>query len=175
MKVAVGSTNPVKIDAVRAAFHEVWPKQKWEVIDLETPSRVSSQPKSDQESIKGATNRAKDALKKSKADYGVGIEGGLSHINKVWFDTAWIVVIDKKGNEGIGSTVNMQTPPKFIKKSIDEGLEIGQIDDEYFKVKNSKQGIGHFGLMTNGNLTRKDGYIQGVIAALTRFIHPELY
>ncbi len=174
MKVAVGSTNPVKIEATRQAFAKVWPKKTWEVIGLEIPSGISPQPKSDLESIKGATNRAKGALKQAKADYGVGIEGGISKINVMWFDTAWIVILNNKGKQGIGSTINMPTPPSFIKK-VQQGMEIGHIDDEVFKRVNSKHQEGHFGLMTKNALTRESAYIDGVISALVCFIHPNLF
>lgn len=174
MKVAVGSINPVKINATKQAFEKVWPNKKWQVVGLEIPSGVSKQPKSDLESIKGATNRAKGALKNSKSDFGVGIEGGITKINNIWFDTAWIVVVDKKGKKGIGSTINMPTPNSFI-KLVEKGMEIGHIDDEVFKKQNSKQKEGHYGLMTKGLITRESGYVHGVIAALTMFMHPNLF
>lgn len=50
MKVAVGSENPVKIQAVAEAFEKVWPKKKFEVIGTKVPSGVSDQPMSDEES-----------------------------------------------------------------------------------------------------------------------------
>ena len=53
MKIAVGSENPVKINAVKHAFKLVWPKKKWEVIGVKVTSGVSDQPMSDVESIKG--------------------------------------------------------------------------------------------------------------------------
>ncbi len=174
MKIAVGSTNPVKINATKIAFEKVWPKKKWQVMSLEILSGVSSQPKSDTESIKGATNRAKGALLKSKADFAVGIEGGITKIENIWFDTAWMVVINKKGTKGVASSINMPTPPSFIKK-VQAGMEIGHLDDEVFKRKNSKHQEGHYGLMTKGLITRQDGYIHGVISALTVFMHSQLF
>lgn len=174
MKVAIGSTNPVKIKATEEAFKKVWPEKKWEVVGLDIPSGVSNQPMSDTESIKGATNRAKGALEKSKADFGVGIEGGLTQIENMWFDTAWVVIFDKNGKRGIGSTINMPTPKSFI-KLVEKGMEIGHIDDEVFKRQNSKHAEGHYGLMTKGLITRQDGYVHGVIAALTAFMHPTLF
>lgn len=174
MKIAIGSINPVKIQATKLAFQKVWPNKKWEVVGLEIPSKVSSQPKSDLESIKGATNRAKGALAKSKADFGVGIEGGLSKIDGNWYDTAWIVVIDKAGTKAIGSTINMPTPQMFIDK-VNEGMEIGHIDDLIFKQQNSKHAQGHFGLMTKNALTRQSAYVEGTISALARFIRPEIF
>src|SRR3989344_4029632 len=95
MKVAVGSKNPVKIEAVKRAFEIIWPEKKWDVLGVEVSSGVSNQPMSDLESIKGATTRAKRAIKALKADFGVGLEGGLQKIKKDWFDCGWIVVINK--------------------------------------------------------------------------------
>ena len=174
MKIAVGSTNPVKIKATEAAFKKVWPNKKWQVVGLEIESGVSSQPMSDIESIKGATNRAKGALKKAKADFGVGIEGGLEKIKNKWFDSGWVVIVDKYGVIGIGSSIKMETPSLIIKK-VKTGKEIGFIDDEIFKNTKSKHGIGHFGLMTDGAITRMECYTQGVISTLARFIHTELF
>jgi len=174
MKIAVGSTNPVKINATKLAFQKVWPKKKWEVVGLEIPSGVFEQPMSDVESIKGATNRAKGALKQAKADFGVGLEGGLQKFGEKWFDCGWIIVIDKKSTIGVGSSIRMQTPPKIM-EFVKNGMEVGDIDDILFGQKNTKQKQGHFGLMTGGVLTREDAYLDGVISALTRFLKPELY
>ncbi len=68
----------------------------------------------------------------------------------------------------------METPKKMM-KFVKKGLELGEVDDLFFKLKNSKQKEGHFGIMTKNIITRKDGYLQGAISALTRFIHPELF
>lgn len=34
MKVAVGSKNPVKIEAVRLAFEQIWPQRQWQVVAI---------------------------------------------------------------------------------------------------------------------------------------------
>lgn len=123
---------------------------------------------------RGATNRAKRSLKIGKADFGVGLEGGIHKIGNKWFDCGWMVIIDKKGRVGIGSSARIETP-KIMIKMIKKGMELGEVNDILFKKKNSKQGDGHFGLMTNGAITRKDGYTQGLVLALSRFIHPEIF
>lgn len=174
MKIAVGSTNPVKINATKKAFQKVWPNKKWEVVGLEIPSGVSEQPMSDVESVKGATNRAKGVLKQAKADFGVGLEGGLQKFGEKWFDCGWIIVIDKKSTIGVGSSIRMQTPPKIM-EFVKNGMEVGDVDDILFGQKNTKQKQGHFGLMSGGAITREDAYLDGVISALTRFLKPELY
>lgn len=174
MKIAVGSTNPVKIEAAKRAFGKVWPKKKLEIVGIEVPSGVSQQPMTDKEAVKGARNRAKVAIKSARADFGVGLEGGLQKFEGIWFDTGWIVIVDKNGKEGIGSTIRMQNAPKTI-RMVKAGMELGHVDDVVFKVKNSKQGDGHFGLMSKNAVTRAEAYTEGVISALVRFIRPELF
>jgi inosine/xanthosine triphosphatase len=174
MKVAVGSTNPVKIAAVKEAFSSVWPEKEWDVEGVSVSSGVSDQPMSPEESIKGAKNRAKRALAALHADFGVGLEGGLQKVGKYWFDCGWIIVCDREGTIGISTSIWMHTPAKMM-KYIKKGLELGHVDDLFFKQTNSKQLNGHFGLMTNDIITRSHAYRDAVTSALARFIHPEIY
>ncbi|MBP9816364.1 inosine/xanthosine triphosphatase [Candidatus Woesebacteria bacterium] len=174
MKIAVGSKNPVKIACVKEAFEKVFPDITWEVEGVDVASGVPDQPMSDIESITGAQNRAQGARDALGADYGVGLEGGLQEIENNWFDSGWIVIVDAAGNEGMGSTIRMLTPEKMM-EMIREGMELGHVNDKLFGVENSKHGDGHFGLLTNGAITRTSGYRDGVIAALARFIKPEVF
>lgn len=177
IKIAVGSQNPVKIDAVRKAFARVWPGQNFLVTAVAVNSGVPHQPMSDRESLRGAKTRAHRALKALKADFGVGLEGGLQKIGQLWFDCGWVVVIDRKLRTGYGSSLRLQIPVKIVKmtKLIRAGLELGDVVDRLFNRQNSKQAEGHFGLMTKGALNRTQAYTAGVISALARFIHPELF
>ena len=174
MKVAVGSQNPVKIEAAQRAFGAVWPEEKWEVCGVEVLSGVSAQPMSDEESIRWARNRAQQAIEKTGADYSVGLEGGLHKIGAHYFDCGWVVVIDRDGAEGIGSTARVMTPRRIM-ELIHQGMELGAANDIVFSAINSKQKEGHFGLMTKNVITRSDGYMQGVVMALSRFVHPQLF
>ena len=172
-KIVVGSENPVKIEAVKQAFELVWPNEDWQVEGVGVDSGVSDQPMSDQEGIQGATNRAKRSLTESDADFSVGLEGGLEQIEGKWFDCGWIVVIDKEGGLGIGSTIRMRVPEEMM-DLIKQGFGLGMVDDKVFGLENSKQASGHFGIMTNDVITRTHGYRDGVVSALTAFIHPDL-
>lgn len=174
MKVAVGSMNPVKVNAVKEAFEKLFPDKKWEVIGVDVKSGVSDQPMSDEESIKGARSRAKKAIKKLDAHFGVGLEGGLHKIRKHWFDCGWIVVVNKKGEEGIGSSIRIQMSKKMM-KLVFSGKELGEVSDILFNKVNSKQAEGHFGIMTKNLITRTHGYLDGVLSALSRFVHPKLF
>lgn len=174
MKVAVGSQNIVKINACKTAFKKVWPKTTWSFAAIEVKSSVSKQPMTDEESIKGAINRAEKAIKLLKADFGVGLEGGMQQIGDKWYDCGWIAVIDKHNHIGIGSSLKILVPEKMV-NLIKQGKELGEVTDIVFKGKNLKQKNGHFGCMTNNAITRTSGYVDGIISSLARFIHPELF
>ncbi len=174
MKISVGSNNPVKRQAALEAFEKVFPEEVWEIEGVEVDSEVGKQPMSDEEGIRGARKRAQKALEKLGGDYGVGLEGCLQQIGEDWFESGWCVVINKEGLEGIGSSFRVIAPKKMM-GMIKEGKELGEVDDILFKKTNSKQEWGHFGLMTNGKVTRTQGYREGVISSLSRFLHPELF
>ncbi|MBN1858159.1 DUF84 family protein [Candidatus Bipolaricaulota bacterium] len=75
MRLAVGSANPVKCDAVRdvyKAFFEV----EASVVSVNIGSGVSPQP-FNAEIPCGARTRAEQALAATDADWGVGIEAGV--------------------------------------------------------------------------------------------------
>src|SRR4051794_21681079 len=73
MKIIIGSENPAKNQAVKNAFHD----GDFEFISMDIPSGVNDQPFSDEETIKGAINRAVHALKQGAGDIGIGLEGGV--------------------------------------------------------------------------------------------------
>lgn len=172
--VAVGSQNPVKIAATRQAFGCLWPDQPVNVVGVAVVSGVAAQPMSDAESVAGARRRAHLARQALDADFGAGLEGGLQETDGWWFDCGWVVVTDRAGREGIGATLKMAVPPRLL-ALIRRGMELGEAIDEVFGTQNAKQAQGHFGLMTNNAVTRTEAYTHGVISALARFTHGELF
>lgn len=173
--IAVGTKNPAKLKAATEAFEKVWPEKKWQVVACEVASGIPAQPMSDEEAIEGATNRAKRALALIKeATYGVGLEGGLSQVGEDWFDCGWAVVVNREGMVGKTSSARIPTP-EMMMKLIREGKELGEVLDILMKRENVKQAEGHVGILTNKTVTRTDIYRDGLIIALGRFLHPELF
>jgi len=96
-KVIIASKNPVKVNATKKAFENVFPAEHFEFIGLQVPSFVSDQPMSDEETLEGAINRAENAkLARKDADFWVGIEGGIETdgINMDAF--GWMIILSKK-------------------------------------------------------------------------------
>mmetsp|Transcript_46258 Transcript_46258/g.112631 ORF Transcript_46258/g.112631 Transcript_46258/m.112631 type:complete len:189 (-) Transcript_46258:283-849(-) len=177
IKACVASTNPVKVGAARLALEQCFPQSKIEVIEKSVPSGVSDQPMTDEETKKGAVNRAKGAREaEPDCDLYFGIEGGLyEDADKVMICFAWVVVEEGKGTkEGSAKTSTFALPQKLA-ELIRQGVELGEADDRVFGRSNSKQGTGTVGKLTNGLVDRTQYYVQAAIMALIPFIHPDLY
>lgn len=130
---------------------------------------------SDEEMYQGAFRRAKEAIKKVKgAAFGVGIEGGLHEYSYGWFERSIVVIINRKGDIGIGTSGGLVLPPPVI-TSIKQGHTLEEAIDQLFGTKNIGEGIGMFGLLTKGDVTRSEGVKHGVAFALARFLHKNLY
>src|SRR3989344_4160744 len=120
-RVTVGSKNKAKVDAVAEILRDYGHLQDATVEGLEVPSEVSAQPKSLEETIRGARNRAKNSF--SNSDFSVGIESGLMEVpysKSGYMDICAAVIYD--GNEyhlGLSSGWEFKDPS--IMKTIVEG------------------------------------------------------
>jgi len=174
-KVYIGSENPVKVECTRRGFKEIFKEiDEFEFIGKSVDSGVRDQPMTNEETLLGAKNRSKN-LKEMfpNGDYYVGIEGGIQSRNDEMEAFAWIV-ISGKGIEGKAQTSTFQLPPDIV-KLIHQGVELGYADDMVFKRKNSKQGNGAVGILTENVIDRIEYYRHAVILALIPFINKELF
>lgn len=173
VRIAVASTNPIKVNSVKLAFSSIFPDLNFNISGFSVSSGVSAQPIGEKETLKGATNRVKNLAKTTVADYYVGIEGGSKHVGKSMETFAWIVV-KSKNKISKSRTASFYLPKKII-ALIKQGVELGQADDIVFNRKNSKQLNGAIGILTNDVVTRTDYYQQAVVLAFIPFKNPKLY
>jgi inosine/xanthosine triphosphatase len=172
--ILVASTNPVKIRAVQEGFQRMFPDQLFEMSGAAAPSQVSDQPFSDEETLRGAYNRARGAaLLAPQADYWVGIEGGIEEHGQEMAAYAWIVILSKDMT-GKSRTGIFYLPPR-VAELIRQGKELGEADDIVFGRSNSKQENGAIGLLTGDVIDRVQLYEHAVVLALVPFKNPELY
>jgi len=172
-RVAVGSTNPVKIVAVRAVLARVAPHA---VVDgVAVPSGVPDQPRGDEETIRGARARAIGARGALDAELGIGIEGGIvEEADGSMRSCAWAVVVDASGRSGVGGSLAMPLPAR-VAAMIRDGLELGHAMDRLTGGQDTKRGAGAVGILTNGLVDRQGAYETLVSYALAPFINPELF
>lgn len=167
MKIVVGSLNKAKIRAAQLAVDKVFPGEK--VTAIEVPSGVSNQPKTEKETMKGALNRAKNALKKTKADIAIGMEGGFSKIGKKWFECGWIAVVDKEGKIGLGSSARYELSSKIINELL-IGKELKDVMNRLTKRNDIHYTQGAMGVLTDGHLQRDEAYMHGILFAFAPFL-----
>ncbi len=161
--LCVGSTNPVKVNAVTLALSQLLPNVT--VEGFEVPSGVSSQPLTEEETRLGAQNRAKAAQEQGKAAhsqatevFGIGLEGGVFTNDKgeLW-STVWAVVVDWQGQlyEANGCRIRV---PEIIAEPMKNGGEMGPVVQKLTGVTDVRQKQGMFGIITNGFVNRTEEY-----------------
>ncbi len=173
IKVAVGSQNPVKVNAVESAFTKMM--GECEIIGVSVPSGVSDMPMSHDEIVKGAKNRAQAALELVDADYGVGLEGGMEDSGLGTFLVGFVAIVNKEGQWGYSLGGGLYMPEKIVKIVKESGRELGCIMDELRGVNNSKQHEGCVGYFTDNLIDRQESFEKPTISALSRFKKKEWF
>ncbi|MCX5768039.1 MAG: inosine/xanthosine triphosphatase [Gemmatimonadetes bacterium] len=167
--IAVGSTNPVKLAAVRAVLAPLAPHAT--ILPVAVASNVADQPFGDDETIRGASTRAVAARAALDADIGVGIEGGCVETATGMRTCAWAVVVDREGRSGTGGSLAMPLP-ESVARSIRAGMELGHAMDALVQQHNTKHGAGAVGILTDGLVDRQRAYEILVTYALAPFLTP---
>jgi inosine/xanthosine triphosphatase len=171
--IAVGSSNPVKIGAVRAVLGRLAPSARIEGIAI--ASTVPDQPFGDDETIRGALARASGARDALGANVGIGIEGGVVEEPDGSMRTcAWAVIVDESGRMGTGGSLAMPLPDS-VAAMIRGGMELGHAMDHVVGESNTKHGKGAVGILTGGLVDRQAAYEVLVTYALAPFLNLELF
>ena len=176
--IVVGSTNPVKTKAVKSVLQPL-SDHRLDFKSVSVDSAVSYQPFSSEETCQGAINRAVGALRKvSRADWGIGLEGGVSQVKykdqkgKIVVEiveVAWCAIINRQHNIALGGGAQFQLPP-VITNRLKQGEELGPVIGELTNDINMKKKQGVVGVLSANLLTRQSIYEQLVKLALVKII-----
>lgn len=164
-RVVVASGNPVKIAAARAGCARVLgPEARLEMVAAEVPSGVAAQPMTDEETRRGARQRATAAREQvPEADVWLGLEGGIADDGETLWAFAWIAA-RWRGGHGEARTAAFALP-REVAELVRQGIELGEADDRVFGRSNSKQQGGAVGILTGGRLDRAGLYEPAVVLA----------
>lgn len=147
LKVVVGSTNQVKVQAIANVF------ANYEVTGMAISSKVSAQPMTDQETIKGAINRAIGA--KRYGDIGIGLEGGVQQTTYGLLLVNYGALVDEVNNLYIAGGARILLPNE-VAKEIYLGKELGDVMDKYCHKIGVKHDEGAVGVFTNNFVKRQE-------------------
>lgn len=172
MILAVGSTNIVKVNAVKMGVAHQWPDAV--VRGFETDSGVGPQPRSDHETYVGSRNRAYLALMAMEKEQGflqskeiilgVGLEGGVDETEDGVMSVVWCSVVDQTGNFFSSSGARFILDDEIASRIL-TGEEMGPIMDSIVKDKDTKKKQGMIGIVTSNFFNRTEEYAS--IARLT--------
>ncbi|MCS7098624.1 MAG: inosine/xanthosine triphosphatase [Candidatus Methanomethyliaceae archaeon] len=143
MIVVVGTSNPVKVEAVRKAFLRFF--KDVEVIMHPVSSKAPPQPIGLAITIEGAISRAKRALEvEERANLGVGIEAGIVPVPYAisgYMDQQFAAIVDRLGRTTIGGGPAFEYPSFIINRILRENMEVNTIMAEI----TGEPKIGHKG------------------------------
>ena len=143
-----------------------------QVTEVDAQSGVADQPKSLDETVRGAMNRAKNVFE--NCDYSFGLESGLMAVpnTKSGFMDVCVCAIYDGQEFHLGLSSAWEAPKIITEHMIKGGLDMTQaaVKAGYSANKNLGAAEGLVGIMTKGRLDRK-GYTKQAIT--TALIHLE--
>lgn len=176
MKITVASTNPQKIKAVSVLLPKYEMLKDAQIEGVSVPSNVSDQPKSLEETVRGAINRAKGAF--IKTDYSFGIESGLIQVpyTKSGIMDVCVCAIYDGAEIHLGLSSAFEPPNKIV-DLMHGGMTMS---DACFAAKltdnpNLGSSEGLIGILTRGRMDRLAYTVQAVTTALIHLENAHLF
>jgi inosine/xanthosine triphosphatase len=177
MRIALGSENPIKIQAVKNVFSKIYPNLKLHIFSVKIVSNVPDQP-FNQDTIKGAINRAKEVMAITETDLAIGIEAGLLEFPLTlsgYFDMQWCAIIDKNMKITLGCSSGFELPLKIVHQAVTDGKEVGKLMDEMTSINDVGRKMGAIGILSKGIMNRIHLNEQAVLMAMIPRINEKEY
>lgn len=179
MKINIGSKNPTKTQAVKdtvALYPKLFPEA--EILSVDVKVDLYGHPKSLEQTINGAMDRARQAF--VNCDYSFGLEGGLMPVpkTKTGFMEVGACAIFDGSNFYLGLSPAFEWPKQATELIIAGKADGSQALKQIGFTEHEKLGVlpgGAIGILSGGRLTREDFTKYSIIMALVQLEHPEMY
>ncbi|HDN82858.1 MAG TPA: inosine/xanthosine triphosphatase [Candidatus Altiarchaeales archaeon] len=175
IRVGIGSTNPVKVNACKEVFLEMKEllfgreKVKLEFLSAKAESGVGNQP-IDMAVLIGAINRARFMKKNYGCEFAVGIEGGIIRFDEHYYITECVAIINQEGKEST-SFSGLFPCPRHIAEMALNGISLEEAMKEIYGLEKIGKKEGAIGFFTKGKIKRKDFDKHGLYMALIPFFN----
>lgn len=179
IRVALGSQNPVKLEAVRQEMERIFPGVACNIVGHHVKSGVPEQPEGRQ-TMEGAKNRAaasaKAAMGAGGFDYAIGIEAGLVRLpgEEGHHEVQACVVIDRLTGVTTGWGPAFQYPEWVAKRAL-KGEMVSTILGPIANDKAIGSTTGAIGYLTDGRMDRIALTRQAVLMGFVPRIRRDLY
>lgn len=177
MIINVGTSNKAKLEAVTETIADYPDLAKAKVRSSKVSSNVQDQPKSLEETIKGAMNRARNAF--IGCDLSIGIESGLMAVpyTKTGYMDVCVCAIFDGTEFHIGLSSAFEYPKAMTDMVLQENIDITQAANRLGFSANPALGSyeGMVGILTKGRVNRKAHAKQALITALIHLEHKHLW
>jgi len=160
IKIAVGSTNRVKLEAVRSVMERIFGSVIIMPVDVE--SGVPEQPM-ELQTRTGAVNRARSAI--GDNDLAVGIEAGVFRTEDGLYDFQYCAILDKNGEMTVGVGPGFKYPDD-VAELVLNGMTVSEAMHKLYGDPEIGRKQGAVGLLSKGLLDRKTLTEQSVVAAM---------
>ncbi len=169
MRVALGSRNPIKIEAVRALVQDHQVLRGAELVAVEVDSGVAEQPLDLAATFEGARRRAEAARLAVGAELGVGLEDGVFEGPPgvdAWFNVCVACLVDATGPH-FGTSSAFALPESVRRRLIECGEDLGEAMRSVGLSRDPALGrsIGAIGVLSAGRLDRRRYTIQALEVA----------
>ena len=176
MKVGIGSKNKTKVSAIVELLQDYPMFAGAEVEGVDVQIEKFGHPKSLEETVSGAVDRAKQAYQGN--DYGFGIESGLMAVPQTksgYMEVAVCAIYDGR-QIYMGLSQAYEWPKKVI-ESILNGMDGSQAMKSAGLTQHEKIGEheGFVGVFTKGRTNRTEYNKGAVVTALMHLENPEHY
>lgn len=172
--LAVGTQNPVKVDAAKNAIGRIVPTVTTQKVTVD--SGVPEQPY-DEEGPQGAANRARAALEEAdEPGLGIGIEAAIitNDPSGQRHDVQYCAIADAQDRITIGAGPGFPYPPRVL-EALDDGQTVGDAFHRITDRDDVGQKEGAIGVLTRNAVTRRELTEWAVLAALVPRLRPDWY
>ncbi len=166
IEIAIGSNNPIKIQAAKNALSD----EGMEIVSCLASSDVRAQPLSNEETLQGAINRAKDCLKKTLSALAIGLEAGVVCLQEKIYLCHWGVIIDRFQNSYFTNGPLILLPNDY-KAALLEGQNLEDIMHLHTGVESLGAKKGAIGVFTQNRLNREQVMTQMVKVLIGQYRH----
>ena len=168
MTIAVGSTNPLKVQSVKNAVDD-----GINVIAYSASSDVRIQPLLEEETRQGAINRAQDSLNQTHADLAIGLEAGVFFLKDDIYLCHWGALVDKNGKVYLTNGPIILLPSEYREELL-AGVSLEKIMHHSTGIESLGKKEGAIGIFTQNRLKREQVLtdIAKVLLAQYRYYHP---